>query len=172
MCIRDSDYGFQVGIPVWSGANFFVSANQQRNRGSVNGNILVPTLEERTPLATDPDIRAFVNRILDAFPAEAPNRTDINPRALNTNAPQSIDNDTILSRLDQDFDDWGNLFLQHRFKVQKVDAFQLVKGQNPNTTTRSHESRMTWNRMWSPATTSNLSVGFNRVSSVLSLIHI
>ena len=53
-------------------------------------------------------------------------------------------------------------------KGQKVDAFQLVKGQNPNTTTRSHESRMTWNRMWSPATTSNLSVGFNRVSSVLA----
>ena len=32
---RSNDYGFQVGIPVWSGANFFVSANQQRNRGSV-----------------------------------------------------------------------------------------------------------------------------------------
>ena len=165
---RSNDYGFQVGLPLWNGANFSVEASQQRNRGSVNGNILVPTPEERTPLATDPDVRAFVSRILDSFPDEAPNRTDINKRALNTNAPQSIDNDTIGARLDQKLGDWDRLFLHHRFKAQKVDAFQLVKGQNPNTTTRSHEGRLTWNRTWSATTTSDVSVGYNRVTSLLT----
>ena len=165
---RSNDYGFQVGLPLWRGANFSVEANQQRNRGNVNGNVLVPTPEERIPLVTDPDRRAFVSRILDAFPDEAPNRTDINPRALNTNAPQSINNDTIGTRLDQGLGDWDRLFLHHRFKAQKVDAFQLVKGQNPNTTTRSHEGRLTWNRTWSATTTSDVSAGYNRVTSLLS----
>ncbi len=165
---RSNDYGFQVGLPLWNGANFSVEASQQRNRGNVNGNVLVPTPEERIPLATDPDRRAFVSRILDSFPDEAPNRTDINPRALNTNAPQSINNDTIGTRLDQKLGDWDRLFLHHRFKAQKVDAFQLVKGQNPNTTTRSHEARLTWNRTWSATTTSDVSVGYNRVTSMLT----
>lgn len=165
---RSNDYGFQVGLPVRDGTNFFVEASQTRNRGSVNGNILVPTPEERIPLATDPDLRAFVNDIMDSFPAEAPNRTDINPRALNTNAPQNIDNDSISSRLDQRLSGQDNLFFQHRFKVQEVDAFQLVKGQNPNTTTRSHDGRVTWNRTWSPMTISDISARFNRITSTLT----
>ena len=165
---RSNDYGFQVGLPLWRGANFSVEANQQRNRGSVNGNVLVPTPEERIPLATDPGRLAFVSRILDSFPDEAPNRTDINPRALNTNAPQSINNDTIATRLDQGLGDWDRLFLHHRFKAQKVDAFQLVRGQNPNTTTRSHVGRLTWNRTWSATTTSDVSVGYNRITSLLA----
>ena len=165
---RSNDYGFQVGVPLWRGANFSVNANQQRSRGNVNGNVLVPTPEERIPLATDPARRAFVNRILDAFPDEAPNRTDVNPRALNTNAPQSINNDTVATRLDQALGDSDRLFLHHRFKAQTVDAFQLVKGQNPNTTTRSHEGRLTWNRTWSATTTSDVSVGYNRITSFLA----
>ena len=165
---RSNDYGFQVGLPLWKSANFSFQANQQRIRGNVNGNVLVPTPEERIPLATHPDVRSFVQRILGSFPDEAPNRTDINPRALNTNAPQSIDNDTAGSRLDQGLGDRGRLFFHHRFKAQKVDAFQLVQGQNPNTTTRSHEGRLTWHRSWSAATASDVSVGYNRVTSVLA----
>ncbi len=48
-----------------------------------------------------------------------------------------------------------------------MEAFQLVQGQNPNTTTRSHDGRVTWNRSWSAATTSDFSVGFNRVTSLI-----
>ena len=134
---RVNDYGFQLGSPLWRGANFFVSGNQQRNRGSVNGNVLVPRPDERTPLATDPATREFVSRILESYPDIAPNRTDINPRALNTNAPQEIDNDTVSARLDQALSDSDGLLTSYRFKTQKVEGFQLVRGQNPDTTTRS-----------------------------------
>jgi len=56
---------------------------------------------ERTPLTTDPATRRIVERFLAAFPVVAPNRTDIVPRALNTNAPQTIDTDNAGGRLDQ-----------------------------------------------------------------------
>ena len=149
---RTNDYGFGVGVPLWRGADIFLTGSQQRIRGSVNGNVLVLAPDERTPLATDPATRELVQQIIDAFPAELPNRTDINPRALNTNAPQEINNDIIGARLDQAWRDSDRFSFGYNFKTQKVDAFQLVNGQNPNTTTRSHDARVTWNRIWSAAT--------------------
>ena len=172
---RINDYGFQLGTPLWRGANFFVNGSQQRNRGSVNGNVLVPRPDERTPLATNPETgelvsretREFVSRILESYPDIPPNRTDIHPRALNTNAPQEIDYDTISTRLDQALSDSDSLLTSYRFTTQKVEGFQLVKGQNPDTTMRSHDGRITWNRIWSAATMSNFSAGFDRVTSLI-----
>ncbi len=164
---RSNDYGFRVGTPVWRGGHLTVDASQQKIRGGVNGNVLVPAADERTPLATDPQLRAFVSRILDSFPDELPNRTDINPRALNTNAPQQINNDSIGGRFDQALGESDLLFLKYGFKTQIVNAFQLVRGQNPNTTTRSHDAKITWNRTWSPRTNSDVSAGLQRVTSLI-----
>ena len=58
---------------------------------------------ERTPLTNDPELRRIVQGLIDSFPDEVPNRTDIDQRALNTNAPQRIDTDTAGIRLDQGF---------------------------------------------------------------------
>ena len=164
---RTNDYGFQLGAPLWSGSDIFFEGSQQRIRGNVNGNVLVLAPDERTPLAQDPATREFVQQIIDAFPAELPNRTDIDARALNTNAPQSINNDAIVARLDQAWRDNDRFSFGYNFKTQKVDAFQLVNGQNPDTTTRSHDGRVTWNRVWSAATTMDVSAGFNRVTSLI-----
>src|SRR6185436_19748986 len=43
---RQNDYGFEVGAGLWKGAFFSLNAGQQKIRGSVNGNILVPRPEE------------------------------------------------------------------------------------------------------------------------------
>ena len=165
---RTNDYGFQLTAPLRrTGTAFTVDANRQRIRGNVNGNVLVPKPDERTPLTADPERRAFVEKILGSFPDIAPNRTDINPRALNTNAPQRIDNDTFGGRIDQTAGGADRLAANYRFKKQKVDAFQLVAGQNPNTTTGSHEGRLTWSRSWSPRTTTDFTAGFQRVTSLI-----
>ena len=98
---HDNDYGFNLTAPVWRGADVLLEGSQDRMRGSVNGNVLVPLAGERTPLTTDPATRAIVERFLDAYQAELPNRTDIDPRALNTNAPQIIDGNNGGARLEQ-----------------------------------------------------------------------
>src|SRR4051794_23746520 len=90
---HDNDYGFNIAAPLWRGADVFLEGGQARMRGSVNGNALVPLPNERTPLVTDPATRAIVQRFLDAYPTQLPNRTDINPRALNTNSRQTIDDE-------------------------------------------------------------------------------
>jgi hypothetical protein len=164
---RTNDYGLQLGVPLWNGGHISIDGSQQRIRGNVNGNVLVLAPDERTPLAQDPATRAFVQQIIDGFPAELPNRTDIDARALNTNAPQSINNDAIGARLDQVWKDNDRFSFGYNFKTQKVDAFQLVSGQNPDTTTRSHDARVTWNRSWSATTTMDVSAGFNRVTSLI-----
>ena len=135
-----------VGAPLWKGAFLSLDGGQQKIRGSVNGNILVPDLSERTPLTTDPATRAIVERFMSAFPLVAPNRTDIDPRALNTNAPQIIDTNNASGRIDQLLGPRDRLTLRYAFVSQQVNAFELLKGQNPDTTTKSHASQLTWER--------------------------
>ncbi len=164
---RTNDYGANLLVPLVAKSALSVDLSQQRNRGNVNGNVLIPLPEERTPLATDPVRRSRVSQILDSFPDEAPNRPDINPRAHNTNAPQSINNDVAGGRFDLPLGGPDRVSLDYRFHKQYVDAFQLVKGQNPNTTTGSHDARLTWTRDISADTTGLLSVGFRRMTSLI-----
>ena len=164
---RENDYGFNFGLGVWRKAELFVEASQQKIRGSVNGNVLVPKPDERTPLATDPAVRALVAKFLNGYPKELPNRTEINERALNTNAPQSIDNNQANIRLDQGIGGKDTVTLQYQFTSQSVEAFQLVAGQNPDTDTKSHMARIVWTRSWSARTITNFSIGYDRLTSLL-----
>ena len=172
---RSNEYGFQVLIPIEPGTSLGLDGSQNRVRGNVNGNVLVPRANERAPLdrdpatgaPVDPATRSFVSRMLAAYPDELPNRPDIDPRALNTNSPQSIDNDSVAPRLDVSAGDRDRFVAAYHFTSQQVQAFQLVGGQNPDTTTKNHRARVTWSRTWSPFTTSDTTAGFDRVGSLL-----
>lgn len=144
----------QMGKSTWLTAN----VSQQKIRGMVNGNVLVPLAGERTPLATDPAVRALVQRFLDAYPTELPNRPDFDARALNTNAPQRIDEIDATLRLDRDLAHWGPLSASHQLTRQRVDAFQLVAGQNPDNDIHTHRSQLTWR--FSPSPVTDVALGF------------
>jgi len=88
---RQNAYGGRAAGDLGKAGFLTVNAGQRKVRGMVNGNILVPLLSERTPTATDPRVRAVVEKYFAAYPAIAPNRTDFDQRALNHNAPQRID---------------------------------------------------------------------------------
>ncbi|MFN7928008.1 MAG: hypothetical protein U0Y68_08680 [Blastocatellia bacterium] len=164
---RENDYGFNFASGLWKNAKLFVDAGQTKIRGSVNGNVLVPRPDERTPLTTDPVARAIIARFLAAYPAELPNRTEINARALNTNSPQSITNHQANFRVDQTLTSRDSLLLQYQFLNQQVQAFQFVAGQNPNTDTKSHTARLAWLRQWNAATLVRLTASYERVTSLL-----
>jgi hypothetical protein len=164
---RENNYGFTFGAPLWNGASLTLDGSQQRVRGSVNGNVLVPNANERTPLTDDPAVRPIVESFLGAYPDELPNRPDIDDRALNTNSPQSIDTDRIGGALDHGSSDKDRLIVRYGLTSQAVKAFQLVAGQNPDSDVRAYSARITWNRAWSPNTISDLSTGFDRVGTVL-----
>ena len=164
---RNNDYGVSVSTGLGNKTSLSVDLGQRKLRGQVNGNVLVPAADERTPLTSDPAKLEIVNAVLGAFGGELPNRTDINPRALNTNSQQNINNDRAAATLDHDWSDNDRLALQYSFTLQNVEAFQLVGGQNPDTTTRNHRARLTWTRTWTPSTVSDFSVGFDRIGSLL-----
>jgi hypothetical protein len=164
---HENDYGFNFGIGAWRNAKLFIDASQQKIRGSVNGNVLVPKPDERTPLAGDPATRAVIAGFLNAYPKVLPNRTDIDQRALNTNSPQSINNNQANLRLDQNLGPKDAVVLQYQYTSQSVNAFQLVAGQNPDTDTKSHLARIVWTRSWNARTITNFSIGYDRLTSNL-----
>ena len=163
---RSNDYGFSFGSRLGKNTNLTLNGSQRKLRGQVNGNVLVPAADERTPLTSDPATLAIVEAILGAYPAELPNRTDINPRALNTNAPQNIDNDRLGVVLDHAWNE-DRVSASYNLTLQNVEAFQLVNGQNPDTTTKSHRARLTWSRGWTPSTTTDVTAGYDRIGSLI-----
>jgi len=146
---------------------FTANASQRKIRGMVNGNVLAPLAWERTPLATDPAVRAVVARFLAAYPAGLPNRQEHDPRALNTNASQRIDETDADLRLDCEAGAKGKLSAFYALSRQRVDAFQLVAGQNPDTDIHAHRARLTYRRSPSPASELALGLTFDRTKSVL-----
>ena len=165
---RENEYGFNFGSDLWHNAKLFADGGQTIIRGNVNGNVLVPKPDERTPLTTDPAAAAIIARFLAAYPKELPNRTEINARALNTNSPQSIDNTQANIRIDQKFLRDDNLILQYQFSNQKVLAFQFIAGQNPNTNNKTHLGRIAWTRQWNAITLTSFSISYDRLKSVLT----
>ncbi|MFN0167194.1 MAG: hypothetical protein ACKV22_12260, partial [Bryobacteraceae bacterium] len=164
---RENRFGGRFTGPV-KGLGWLTGSYQQNKiRGMVNGNVLVPLASERTPLATDPTVRAIVGRYLDAYPQELPNRPDFDPRALNTNSPQRIDELQTSLRLDRDFGTRHHLSALHTLSRQRVDAFELVAGQNPDMDIHNHRSRLAWHTAVSPATAVDFGAGFTRVRSFL-----
>ncbi len=163
---RENFYGVNLAVPAGPLGDLTMGVSQNKIRGNVNGNVLIPLPEEREPLAKDPAVRAIISRFIEAYPNEAPNRPDIAARAHNTNSIQRINTDTARLQLDRDAFG-GKLALRHAWTAQNVDAFQLVRGQNPDTDNRSHSARMTWSRSFTPSTTLQASMGFDRLGTLL-----
>jgi len=159
---RRNHYGFRASGEVWRLGFLTVTGFQRRIQGMVNGNVLVPLASERTPLTTDPATRAIVQRYLDAYPNQLPNRLDFDPRALNTNAPQRIDEIDGTIRLDR-----GPLNATWTTNRSRTDAFQLVAGQNPDTSIHATRAKLAWRKSLNPATDLVLGAGFTRVRSDL-----
>ena len=164
---HDNRYGFSVGLAPWKHGYLSLRGAQDNIRGSVNGNVLVPLPDERTPLATDPRVAKLIASWLAGYPAALPNRTDNNPRQLNTNAPQKIDGRDAAIQLEHDPTTRDRFIASYQFTGQVVHAFQFVAGQNPDTDTKSHRARFTWIRQWTPAATLTVSGAFDRLGSLL-----
>ncbi|MCL4855222.1 MAG: hypothetical protein KJZ78_27990, partial [Bryobacteraceae bacterium] len=164
---RRNFYGgrFTSTVPVLGALT--VTADQRKVRGMVNGNVLVPLASERQPLTADPRLRQIIAGFLDAYPNQLPNRSDFDPRALNTNAPQTSDDTDLGLRIDRPFANKNRISASHVLTRRRQHAFQLVAGQNPDTEIHTHRSRLTWERIFSEGTQLNLGFSFNRTRSLL-----
>ena len=162
-----NQYGLRLGGPVAGIGSVSATFSQREVRGAVNGNVQVPLPSERTPLATDPAVRAIVSRFLAAYPAIPPNRPDIDLRALNINATQAINETDAGIQLDREIQSQRRLSLSYSMNRQFIDAFQLVAGRNPDTSIHSHQVRITYLHALSEMTEISFVAGFNRAASDL-----
>ena len=151
---HDNDYGFTFSAPLWRGADIFLEGGQARMRGSVNGNALVPLPDERTPL----DDRSRHARHRRAIPGRLSRRncpiaptsirarsTPTRRRPSTTTMPASGSARSSASR--------DRFALRYQFTSQHLLPFELVAGQNPDTDTKAHTARITWERSWNARTT-------------------
>ncbi len=165
---HQNSYGFLVGKPLWKNQALSIDGSQRKIRGMVNGNVLVPAPEEREPRTPDPAARTIINRFLNAFPVEPPNRTDFNLQALNTNAPQMINEDRLGTRWDSKLRRGRQLWTKYQYNNKFVDAFQFVAGQNPDTTLRSQHAQITLAQTFGGLGVWTAGLAFQRMKSLLS----
>ncbi len=162
---RENEYGFRLSSPLWRNINLSLDGNQQKSRGMVNGNVLVPRADERTPLTTDPRTYSLVASWLAGYPTLAPNLPELDARALNTNAPQRIDTNALGGRVDAPVGKNDSLALRYQVTAQHVKAFQLVAGQNPDSDLHNHRATATWRHVFSPTLLATFSTSFDRTTT-------
>src|SRR5579872_1604848 len=171
---HENRYGLTVGGPLGSGGPLgkfgylSIEGTQQKIRASVNGDILIPTPSERTILTTNPAAAQIISRWLAAYPNVLPNRTDIGPNVLNTNSPQSVNTNAAGTTWQLQPTSRDRLVARYLWTTQNVDAFELLPGQNPDTSTRSHTARLTWDHEIDPNDVLSLTAGFDRLHSLLT----
>ena len=159
---RVNQYGFRFGGPLGSDQfSFLVTGEEIRESGFVNGNVLVPLPHERTSTAADPAVHALVQEWLAAYPAELPNRPEIDPRLLNTNAIQKIRNTEGTLRLDWEQTERQQFSMRYSFADNFIDGFELVGGQNPDQRLRPQTLNLALERQLSDR--SRFGTGFNFV---------
>ena len=157
---RRNQYGFRFGGPLASDRlSFLVTGEETRESGFVNDNVLVPLPSERVSTATDPEVRALVQKWLAAYPEELPNRTEIDKRLLNTNASQVIRNSGASFRLDWARSEEQLLSARYSFGDNFIDGFELVGGQNPDQRLRPQTLNLALDQQLSDR--SQLHAGFN-----------
>ena len=130
---RRNHYGIRFSGPLGSDKlSFLFTGNEMRESGFVNGNVLIPLPEERIPTAKDPATRALVQKWLDAYPNELPNRVEIDKRLLNTNAIQKVRNTGGSFKINWQFSEKSRASIRYSISDNFIDGFELVGGQNPN----------------------------------------
>ena len=164
---HENRYGLSSGGSLGRFGFLSIEGTQQKIRASVNGDILIPTPSERKILTTDPARAAILSRWLAAYPNVLPNRTDVDRHVLNTNAPQKVNTNAAGATWQLQPDTKDRVIARYLWTTQNVDAFELLPGQNPDTSTRSHYARATWNREIGTGLVS-LTAGFDRLHSLLT----
>lgn len=161
---RDNQFGLRLLAPLAKRTFFGWDGSRQKQSGFVNGNVQVPTAAERTCLSPDPQICAVINRWFRAWPDQPPN---LGERQLNTNSLQEIATDTSASQLGH-VRNRDRFTARHVWTTQTVDTFQFVAGQNPDTTTKSHDARLTFSRNLGAGSLLDLTTAFSRSRSLLT----
>ncbi len=160
---RRNQYGFRFGGPLGSDRlSFLVTGNETRESGFVNGNVLVPLPHERTPTASDPAARALIQKWLDAYPNELPNRTEIDQRLLNTSAVQKVRNTGGSLRLDWQRSESQQFTMRYVFSDNFIDGFELVGGQNPDQRLRPQTLNFSLEQQLSDRTVLRAGVNYRR----------
>ena len=166
---RRNQYGFRLGGPLGSDKlSFLLTGNEVREAGAVNGNVLVPLSSERTPLSDDPDVRRLIERWLEAYPSELPNRPEIDPRLLNTNANQTVRNSGGSLGIFWQAHPENTFALRYSLGDVFIDSFEFVDGLNPNQRLRPQTLNLSLASSISPET--SLRVGLNYIRRKIHLL--
>ncbi|MBI4481230.1 MAG: TonB-dependent receptor [Acidobacteria bacterium] len=165
---RRNQYGVSVSGPiVKERLSFSFAWGQVRDSGFVNGNVQAPLADERTPRTKDPLQFAIIAGLLKAYPDQLPNLPQVSKRHLNTNSFRDIRSTAFSIHLDYRFRSGDKVAFDEQFSDTTEDPFELVLGQNPQTTTRPQSLRLTYVRNLSPRTVMQLYATYDRLGAIL-----
>ena len=175
---RRNQYGFTTGFPIFKNNLFgFVSFDQVRRTGDLNYTRDVLLASERTPanwfLTTPanntPANRAFIQSVVDRFPAElAPNDS----RSARTFSGQvGIDQplDDYSGRLDWNPTSDDNLFARWQYTRQIFDNEDNIIGEATKQNNKQQNIGMTWTHVFNPSTVGEFRYGLGLRTTLVGI---
>ncbi len=152
-------YGGTVGGPLKKDRIFYFGMFENNVRRGENAQAgTVPLSTERTPNTGSAAGDAIIRGWLDLYPM--PNRTDINPRRFETNAPFQYDTPNPLARFDFNLSDATKLMARYDFRNQDFKILRTFKGGGGDIVDRAHTGGASLTRVFSPALVGEFRFGY------------
>ncbi|HSL21539.1 MAG TPA: TonB-dependent receptor [Vicinamibacterales bacterium] len=152
-------YGGTVGGPLKRDKIFYFAMfenNVRRGENAASG--LVPLPTERTPNTGSAAGDAIIRQWLDLYPL--PNRTDLNVRRFETNAPFQYDTPNPLVRFDFNLNDATKLMARYDFRNQDFKILRVFKGNGGDIVDRGHTGGASLTRVFSSSLVGEFRFGY------------
>jgi len=162
---RRHDYGYTVGGPIIKNKLFFFNSMQMVKSGggaTFRKDIFLPSERSVPASVTDPRDRAWIQKLIEAYPAATPNDPTNGPRAFMTSYSYHYPDWDYTGRVDWNASAKNTFTARYQWSHQTRAADEIIKGEGTLQNNHQQNLGLTWAHIFSNTQTGEFRVGLGR----------
>jgi len=171
---RRQDYGFTIGGPILKNKLFFYGSFQQVKNGggsTIRRDILFPSEHTVPASVTDPRDRAFIQKLLDAYPMATPNDPTYGVRSYRTSYQFGYPDWDYTGRADWNMNSKNTFSARyqwsHQVRTSQID--KIISGEQTMQNNYQQNLGLTWSHIFSNTQTGEVRIGLGRRETQVGL---
>lgn len=169
---RRHDYGGTIGGPILKNKLFFFGSFQQVKSGggaTTRRDVLFPSEHSIPASVTDPKDRAFLQKVLDSYPAATPNDPTYGVRSWRTSYQYHYPDYDYSGRVDWNMNSKNTFTARYQWTHQIRQADQVIAGEGTRQNNHQQNLGLTWSHIFSNTQTGEFRVGLGRRETMVDL---